>query len=81
MYAYLVEGGGGGGGGSALVELGQTSATGGLSAVGITLSIGHHGVLEGSKVKSAEAEAVLLLELGLLLLAVTLEPTRTIFSS
>jgi hypothetical protein len=65
--ADLVERGVGGRGRGFLHELGQTRAAGSLGAVHIALSVRDHIVLQGAKVECREAQAVLLVELGLLL--------------
>jgi len=58
-----------------LVELGETGAASSLRAVNIALGVGHHVVLQRSEIESREAEDVILLELGLLLLTITLRRT------
>ena len=73
---YLVKARRGSGGRGLLVELGETSATSSLGAVDVTLSVGDHGVLEGGEVEGGEAEAIILVELGLLLLAITLRTRK-----
>jgi hypothetical protein len=74
---HLVEGRLGDRGRGALDELGQASAASGLGAVDITLGVGDHGVLEGREVESVEAEHVVLIELGLLLLGLRIALWQT----
>lgn len=67
----LIEGRGGGAL-EWLVHLRETTTTSSLGASSVALRICHHGILERAKIQRAETQNVFLVELGLLLLAITL---------